>query len=290
MNERDGYPAGVPCWIDSVHDDPEAAAAFYGDLFGWEMSDQMPADAPGHYFMASLRGRTIAGVGSRPEAMPAGARWSSYVWVDDADQTAQLAADAGGSVLMGPFDVFDAGRMAMIADPEGAVIGAWQARAHRGAQLVNEPGTWNFSDLSARDLKGALAFYGAVFGWVGGEPDPDSGNVLLRRPGYGDYLADLDPDMRRRMSELNESAGDLAAPDGFEDAVAWIAPVEDAETAPGWSVSFSVDDADAVAERAETLGGTVLMPPTDLPWVRMTVLRDPQGAVFTATKFVPPGS
>lgn len=281
MRDRDGYPAGVPCWIDLAQDDPRAAADFYGPLFGWDLHDAMPPDVPGHYFMASIAGRSVAGVGSRPEAIPAGTGWTTYVWVDDVDASAERARELGGTVLMGPMDVFEAGRMAMVADPEGAVIGLWQARRHRGSQAVNEAGTWNFSGLHTADPARALAFYGGLFGWEADEPDPAmGGTTLLRRPGYGEHLESLEPGIIRRMA-------DMGAPEGFHDAVAWLVPLGDGER-PHWDVTFATDDADAAAARVGELGGTVLMPPTDMPWVRTTLVRDPQGAVLSISAFVPP--
>ncbi len=286
MRERDGYPPGVPCWIDTAQPDPEAAAAFYGGLFGWEFEDRMPADAPGRYFVAQLRGRDVAAVGSQPQGLPPTPVWNTYVWVDSADEATAKAKDAGGTALMEPFDVLDAGRMAMLADSEGASFGVWQAKGTKGAQLVNEPGTWNFSQLTTRDPDGAKAFYGAVFGWEAEAVDlGDGGFTFFRLPGYGDYLERGDPDLRRRQ------AAD-SAPPGFEDAVAWLVPMTDdqfpPDAPPRWDITFAVDDADAVAATAAELGGTVVVPPTDAPWVRMAVLSDPQGATFTATKYMPP--
>jgi uncharacterized protein len=281
--ERDGYPPGVPCWVDTGQPDPEAAVAFYGDLLGWEFEDRTPAGSPQRFFAAQLRGREVAGIGSLPDGAPPTPVWNTYVGVQDADAAAAKVQDAGGSVLTEPFDVADAGRMGAVADPSGAAFCLWQARASRGAQLVNEPGTWNFSGLSTRDPEGAKAFYGAVFGWEA--ISLDTGGGVWRVPGYGDFLEQRDPGLRRRMAEVG-------APEGFEDAVAWLVPMTSDQVAddtpPHWSVTFSVDDADATADRAASLGGRVLVAPVDAPWVRMTVLRDPQGAVFTASKFVPP--
>jgi predicted enzyme related to lactoylglutathione lyase len=209
------------------------------------------------------------------------------VWVDSADEAAAKVKDAGGSVLMEPFDVSAAGRMAVFADPSGAVFCVWEAGAAKGAQLVNEPGTWNFSELNTRDPEGAKAFYGEVFGWEASEMPGGGGgdSAMWRVPGYGKFLEQRDPEMRQRLV-------DVSAPEGFEDAVAWLLPMTSEgsadETPPHWSVTFAVDDADATAERATKLGGRVLVPPVDAPWVRMTVLSDPQGAVFTASKFTPP--
>ena len=109
MTERDGYIPGVPCWIDTSQPDPEAAVDFYGGLFGWEFEDVMPPDSPGKYFIARLRGGDVAAVGSQPEGAPPTAVWNTYVWVESADETAAKVRDAGGSVLMEPFDVMDAG-------------------------------------------------------------------------------------------------------------------------------------------------------------------------------------
>jgi predicted enzyme related to lactoylglutathione lyase len=283
MQERDGYPPGVPCWVDTAQPDPEEAVRFYGELFGWEFEDRMPAGSPMRYLVATLRRRDVAAVGAQTAGMPPMAAWNTYVWVESADETTEAAKAAGGTALMEPFDVPGAGRTAMLADPEGAPFGIWQAREAKGAQLVNEAGTWNFSELNTRDPAGATAFYGSLFGWEA-EAIPEGDFLLWRRPGYGDFLERSDPDLRRRMAAVG-------APEGFEDAVAWLAPIGDrfpADVPPHWSVTFAVDDADAIADRAAALGGTVLVRPFDAPWVRMAVLRDPQGAVFTASKFVPP--
>ena len=203
----------------------------------------------------------------------------------DADETARKVVAAGGSVLAGPSDVGGAGRGGVVADPAGAVFGLWEAGEHKGAQLVNEPGTWNFSELNTPDPEGAKAFYGSVFGWELSESlGDDEGSGFWRMPGYGDFLARRDPEVRERQAGIG-------APAGFEDAVAWLVPITGEageENPPHWSITFAVDDADAVAERAAPLGGTVLVPPLDAPWVRMTVIRDPQGAAFTASRFVPP--
>jgi predicted enzyme related to lactoylglutathione lyase len=280
MLERDGYLPGVPCWVDTSQPDPEAATAFYGGLFGWEFEDLMPPDSPGKYFVARLRGGDVAAVGSQPEGAPPMAMWNTYVWVDSADEAASKVQDAGGRIVMEPFDVLDAGRMAVLADPEGAVFCVWQAKQHKGARIVNEPGSLNFNSLNTRDAEGAASFYGSVFGWeklgLGG------GAEMWRLRGYCEFLEQSDPGLRERMAESG-------APDGFEDVVAALAPIADdqPDVPAHWSVTFAVDDADATADKAAELGGQVVVPPFDAPWVRMTVITDPQGATFTASKFVP---
>jgi len=278
LPERDGYIAGVPCWIDTSQPDPDAAAGFYGGLFGWEFEDSMPAGAPGKYLIARLRGGDVAAVSSPPDGAPEQAVWNTYIWVEDADEAAAKALDAGGTVLSGPFDVLDAGRMAVLADPEGAVFSVWQAREHRGARIVNEPGSLNFNVLNTRDPATAKRFYGAVFGWT--TLDLGSGEFWTLST-YGDYLEELTPGIRERTAELGAA--------GFEDVVAAITPVagDDAGAPALWSVTFSTEDPDATAAKAVELGGTVLLAPTDAPYSRLTVVRDPQGATFSAAAFVP---
>jgi predicted enzyme related to lactoylglutathione lyase len=280
MPERDGYMPGVPCWVDTSQPDPEAAVAFYRGLFGWDFEDVMPPDAPGNYFIARVRGFDVAAVGSQPEDAPPMAVWNTDVWVDSADEIAEKVQASAGTVLTDPFDVMDAGRLAVVADPEGAAFCVWQAKGHKGARLVNEPGSLNFNGLNTRDAEGARTFYRSVFGWE--TLDLGGGGEMWRLPGYGDFLERSDPGLRSRMAEGG-------APPGFEDAVATINPIpaDEPDTPPHWSVTFAVDDADATAARAADLGGQVVAPPFDAPWVRMTVIADPQGAVFIASKFVP---
>lgn len=286
MIERTEYPPGVTSWIDCGEPDPVAAAAFYGALFGWQMEERMPEDVPGNYVMALVAGKEVAAVGSLPPDVPQVAAWNTYVRVESADASAEAILAAGGTLLLEPFDVFEAGRMAFAADPAGATFSIWEPKQMIGARIVNQPGTWNWSDLRTSDPEGAKAFYGAVFGWKALEFDVGPGTATMwRRPGYGDFLeASVDPEIRKRQ----EGGG---APPGFEDAIGWLVPLEQSTTpdaGPHWHVTFAVDDADAVAARAEQLGGAVVSPPADMPWVRVAALRDPQGAVFTVSRFQPP--
>jgi uncharacterized protein len=275
MSYQDRYIPGVPCWVDTTPPDPDAAAAFYGGLFGWEFEDVTPAGSPTRYLIGRLGGRDVAGVGSQAEGAPAA--WNTYVWVDDADETAAKVRAAGGAVLVEPIDVGDSGRMAIVADPDGAAFCVWQPAQHRGAGVVNEAGSLNFNDLNTRDIEAAAAFYGAVFGW---EVLPIGGDFnVWALPGYGDFLEERTPGMRQGMKEMG-------APERFEDVVASVGPVE-GDQPPHWGVTFAVDDADTIAARATELGGQVVVPPFDAPWVRMTIITDPQGATFTASKFVP---
>ena len=139
MSERDRYTPGVPCWVDTTQPDPEVALEFYGGLFGWEFENVAP-EAPGGYFVARLGGGDVAAVTPPQGEAPPMATWNTYVWVESAEETAAKVREAGGTVLMEPFDVAEAGRMAVCADREGAVFCAWQAKGHRGAQVVNQHG------------------------------------------------------------------------------------------------------------------------------------------------------
>jgi uncharacterized protein len=278
MPERDHYIPGVPCWVDTSQPEPEAALDFYSGLFGWEFEDAMPPDAPGKYFMARIRGGDVAAVGSIPERMPQVAMWNTYVAVASADDTAAKVRDAGGSVVMEPFDIMHSGRMAVFTDPEGAAFCVWRANENYGAQVVNEHGALNFNGLNTRDVEGAKAFYGAVFGWT--TLAIDAGEMWTL-PGYGDDLERDNPDLRKMLAQMG-------GPAGFEDVVASINPIrgDQPDTPPHWSVTFGVDDADATAAKAAELGGKAIVPPFDAPWSRLTILSDPQGATFIASQFV----
>jgi uncharacterized protein len=273
---RNRYPAGVPCWVDTSQRDPEAAMRFYGGLFGWEFEDRMPPDAPGRYLVARLHGLDVAGLAYQPDDEPS---WNTFICVDSAERATAQARDAGAAVVVEPFEVSGAGRMAVLADPTGAVFCVWQATGHHGAQLVNAPGAWNWSDLYTPDPKRAEPFYGAVFGWKTTDVDfGDAGSVTMwRRPGYGDALEALDPGIRDRHAEAG-------APEGFTDAVGWL--IRD-DGPSRWHVTFSVDDTDAAVERATKLGAEVLTPAYDAGPVRLAVLRDPQGAVFAVSRYDP---
>jgi predicted enzyme related to lactoylglutathione lyase len=299
MPERNGYIPGVPCWVEASEPDPKAALGFYGALFGWEFADLMPASSHESYFIArhearsssifdlsgEIRGGDVAAVRPVPEAAPATAMWNTYFWVDSADESASKVRDAGGRVVREPFDFMEACRMAVFTDPEGAAFGVWEAKDHKGARLVNDPGAPVFNNLNTRDVEGARSFYGSVFGWRTGSIGSGAEGWTL--PGYGDWLErEHHPNLRTQMA----AAG---APEGFEDVVASIVPITDEQpgTPAHWSVTFATDDTDATAAKAAELGGTVIVPPFDAPWststytIRLTVIVDPQGAAFSASKF-----
>ena len=277
MAERDGYIPGVPCWVDNNQPDPQAVLAFYSGLFGWAFEDVMPDGSDSSYFIARIRGRDVAAVASMPAGAPPIARWNTYVCVEDADATVRTARDSGGVVVMEPFDVMASGRMAVVRDPQGATFCIWQAKNHKGAEVVNEHGSLNFNGLATRDPEAAKTFYGAVFGW---KTLALPSGVAWTLPGYGDHLEERSPGLRDRVRQLG-------GPDGFIDVVALLDPIADDDSEAHWSVTFAVDDADSVAAKARELGGKVVRGPIDASWTRVAVLEDPGGARFIASQFVP---
>lgn len=260
MSERTGFQPGVPCWIDTWQPDAHAAVSFYRELFGWEAEDTMPADQPGEHFMCSLRGRDVAAIASRPEAAPAVTAWGTYVQVEDVDAAVRRALDSGGSVMLDPFDALDGGRIAVLADPSGAAVGVWQQGAHRGAELVNEPGTWTMSALVTPDPEAVEAFYSHVFGW---ETDAFGPVTLWRLPGY---------------------VGGVPEQPVPRDVVAVMMP---GESDAAWSVDFRVHDVEGTVDTATRLGGRVVQPPAPDGVGVSAVLADPQGAIFSVSRVGP---
>jgi uncharacterized protein len=262
MSQRDDYEPGVPCWIDTLQPDPDAAMTFYAGVFGWEFSGpgDMPGDPPGGYFVARLRGRDVAGVGSQAAGSPPpGPSWNTYVYVDSADDAMSRARSAGGSVLAEPFDAPPAGRMAVLTDTAGASFCVWEPGVRKGAQLVNEAGAWAMSHLNAGDPERAAAFYGEVFGWTTETFGAGEGAVtMFRLPGYvgGEPQQPVSREVVATMS-----AGNGGVP-------------------PHWSANFWVHDVDAATAKAAELGGTVITPPFDTPIARTAVLADPRGVSF----------
>lgn len=279
MVEPRTYPPAVTSWVDVEPPDVDAATVFYGRLFGWTFADVTAGDRAGRYAVAMLNGEAAAGValpgkGSEPTA----SSWNTYVGVDDVTAAVRRVVAAGGSAEPRPDGAGDDGRWGACVDPFGARFRVRQAGGLPGAQVVNSPGAWNFSDLHAADISASAMFYSTVFGWS----FEDLGFArMIRVPGYGDHLeATVDPDIRARQKGVS-------APPGFADAIGWLTELQPGEQ-PHWHVSFTVADRDATADVVERLGGTVLAR-TDSDWTRDALVSDPQGAVFTVSQFAPQG-
>lgn len=251
MVQRDTpWPPGTPCWVDLSVDDPGQAKAFYSTLFGWEALESPPE--AGGYLICQVQGRSVAGIGPKMGTPDHPNAWTTYLASDDADETAAKVAPAGGQVLMEPFDVMDVGRMFMAADPGGAVFGVWQAAAHTGIQLANEPGAVIWNENMSRDFEANKAFYHAVFGYEYDDMSDGEFRYATFRT-TGDSLGGI---------------GDMAG-----------TPVP-ADVPAHWMTYFNVADADATVEVASKLGGSVVRPAWDTPYGRMAILSDDQGSVF----------
>lgn len=265
MSNRDHYPSGVPCWVDTAQPDPDAALAFYGALMGWEFvgPGEMPGDPPGKYYVARLNGRDVAGISSLPQNAPSGSAWTTYVAVDSADAAADRARAAGATVVAEPFDAPPAGRMAVLSDPEGALFCVWEPGDRHGAQVVNQASAWAMSALSSREPESAKTFYRAVFGWESEAFAP--GAELFRLPGFVGGEPEQ-PVPRDVVAVLAAGEGD-----------------------PGWGVDFWIDDAESAARRASELGGNVIVAPREtMPGFVNTVIADPAGAVLSLSQRVAP--
>ena len=244
------YPQGTPSWIEHSSADQEAAKRFYGDLFGWSFDDRpMGEPGAGTYSVAHYDGEPIAGLG--PIMAPSQpASWGVYLATDDVDEATRAAQDHGGTLLAGPFDVGEAGRMAWVADPQGAAVGLWQTGAQGRAVRANEPGTNVWNELVVPDVQAALPFYEEVLGITSETQD---------WPGIGAYTT-LKVDGR---------------------SVGGASPPMAEGTPPHWNLYFDVESADATADRVRELGGQVVSEPSDIPGVgRMAVFTDPTGAWF----------
>ena len=252
MPEFTSHDAGTPSWVDHAAIEIGASNDFYGTLFGWEPDDQ--GEDMGHYTQFRKDGKTVAGnMPVMGDGQPTS--WTSYVSVDSADETIERARNAGAIIFAEPIDVSDLGRMAVFADPTGAVIGVWEPKSFIGAELAGESGGFSWTELNTRDLSAAKAFYAEVFGW---EPnDFDMGEMPYTEWKLGDATV----------------AGMLPMPDMVPN-----------EVPSYWLVCFGVDDTDACVAHANQLGATTLLAPTDIPPGRFAVLADPDGATFAVIK------
>jgi uncharacterized protein len=252
MPKKTEYGQGTPSWVDLQTTDQDAGKKFYASLLGWSYDDQ-PMPQGGRYSMALVNGETVAAIAPMPPGAPEGMppMWNTYIAVDDVDATLEKVGPAGGQVLMPAMDVGDAGRMAFVADPTGAVVGLWQANRHIGATLVNEPGTLTWNELITDKPDSALAFYAAVFGVTSSTVEMGPGQTYhLLKVGGTDVGGCMEP------------------------------PMPDVPN--HWHVYFAVRDADATAAQAGAGGGQVAVEPFDIPSVgRSAVLADPQGAMFS---------
>lgn len=258
MTTMTSYANGVPSWVDLATPDPSASKKFYGELFGWNYDDE-PAEPDGdsvEYAMADIDGHATAGIMEQTTEMaetgmpPA---WTTYIAVDDLDASMAKVEPAGGS-LMGPaMDIAEAGRMAVLSDPGGAVLCMWKAGGHIGSGIVNEPGAFCWTELITADPAAVTSFYAAVFGWT-------AETALMATGPYTVFSV--------AGGNENGIAGAMSP------------PVEGMPAS--WGVYFSVADARTTVETARSLGAQVLMETTEMPGVgTLATLMDPHGAAFS---------
>ncbi len=250
MPRRDSAPIGAPCWVDLYTSDPHRSTAFYGELFGW--TSESAGEEYGGYINFAKDGLGVAGAMKNDGSSGAPDAWSIYLATDDARKTADAAVAHGGQVVVPAMDVMDLGAMALVTDPGGATIGAWQPGVHKGFPVLGEPGTPAWFELHTRDYDASVQFYRDVFGW-------------------DTHVASDVPEFRYTTSGKDEGA--LA---GIMDATSMLP-----EGAPAqWSVYFEVDDVDASLAQTVELGGSITRPAEDTPFGRLAQAADPTGASF----------
>jgi uncharacterized protein len=257
MANIDKHPAGSFCWIELHTSDHDAAKNFYSSLFGWQAND-MPMGPNDLYTIWRLEGRdAAAGCTLRPEEKNHGVppHWELYIAVDNVDATVSKAQQLGANILVPPFDVFDAGRMAVVQDPTGAVFCPWQANKNAGIGIHSVHGTLCWADLSTPDVKRASEFYSALFGWeIAADPKDKSGYLHIKNGEH--FIGGVPPSEHRQKG-----------------------------TPPHWMAYFLVDDVDATAEKAKQGRAKFYVPPMTMEGVgRMAIIADPQGAGFAIFK------
>lgn len=245
-------------WVELATSDQAAAKAFYGSLFGWNAND-VPIGPGEYYTIFRLEGRDTAAAYTLNPAKMAGVppHWMLYISVADADQAAARAAAIGGKVLDPPFDVFDAGRMAVVQDPTGAVFCLWQPKRNQGVGLSGVDGTLCWADLMTTDSARARQFYAELFGWeISTAPNDPSGYLHLKNG---------------------------------ETFIGGIPPVGPQKGVPShWLLYFLASDCDGAAAKATAAGAKIFYGPATMEGVgRWAVVADPQGAVFAIFQPLP---
>lgn len=252
MPNRDKYAQGEFSWADLATSDEKAALKYYSGLFGWK--DRPEPMGPGEFYhMQEIKGRAIAAINKqRPEEAGMGIppHWNCYISVTDVDAVAKKVPAAGGKVVMGPFDVFDSGRMIVASDPTGAFVSFWQAKNHIGAQVKDENGALTWGELMTPDAAKATKFLSSVLGVA-----------TDKMPGPMDYtVAKVGDKMVFGIMQY---------------------PKEMAGMPANWMPYFQVADIEASTKKAVSLGGKAVMGPSPTGMGKFSTLRDPQGAHFS---------
>ena len=255
MQIVNSYPQGIFSWNDLGTTDAEGAKQFYTQLFGWSAID-IPLPMGGVYTMLQLNGLDVAGLGQlQPDQIAQGmpSSWTCYINVDDVDEMSQKSADAGANIIAPPFDVMEQGRMAIIQDPTGAIVGYWQPKNHTGASIKGIPSTVAWYELATRNLEGAKDFYTTVFGWEA-------------RRNQDNYMV------------FAQNGEDICG--AIEITPEW------GEVPPYWAMYLTVENLSESCTRAEALGGKIIVPATPAGGMGFfALISDPQGAMFYIMEF-----
>jgi predicted enzyme related to lactoylglutathione lyase len=260
MGKRTSYEPGTFSYAELATTDVSDAKRFYRGLFGWQFED-VPVPDSEPYTLAGIEGDSVAGLATMQEQQrSAGVPpfWFSYISVESADETAGRVKELGGSVHAEPFDVMDQGRMAVIADPTGAMFGIWEPRSGSGAERVNEPGCLTWNDLATNDVEAASEFYSGLFGWSVNEIDTGDAPPYWQL-GHKGGAGDRNGGMRELTPE--------------EEGVP-----------PNWAVYFAVESVDESLAKAQELGGGTMFGPLEVPTGKFAALHDPQRAVFSVVE------
>ena len=253
MPEVTAHLHGAPSWAELDTNDEAGALTFYSAIFGWA-DDPQPMTDTWTYHMQRLNGLEAAAIYKMSEEEAAQGippHWTTYFTADDVDAAAEKAPQLGGSVLFGPMDVFEFGRMVMLQDPQGATFAVWQPKQHIGCRIKHDPGAMTWNDLMTSDRNAAIGFYNGLLGIESSQGTGDMEYIMIK---VGDTevggVMEITPDM---------------------------GPVP-----PCWTVYFAVVNVDETVAKVQSLGGGVVVPATDIPdGARFAALTDPQGAYFS---------
>ncbi|MGW7469245.1 VOC family protein [Streptomyces xantholiticus] len=250
------FVPGSPAWIDLGAPDVNAAAAFYGAVFGWEAQAFDPEMST--YKSFRLDGKVVGAVGPLTEE---GARsaWMIYFHTPDIEASVKAVEQAGGSVRTPPSEVSEEGRFAQVTDAQGAQFALWQPGSYPGIQAADGPGSLGWIELYTTDSQAAQKFYRTVFGWTGQD---------MELPGGGGTYTMVTP---KDCPPERMFGGVMAVPDMFASG----------DVRPYWHPVFGSTDCDATVALVRENGGSVSMGPEDAEGVgRLAVCRDPAGAEF----------
>lgn len=261
MTVMTSHKPGTFCWVDLSTTDQEAAKPFYQGLFGWEFKD-MPVGEGHVYSMCTLNGKHVAAMATlcqelKDKGVPPS--WTSYISTPDVDAWCKRAKQLGAVIDAEPYDVFDAGRMAFLRDPQGACFALWQPKNDIGAEIRDEFNSLNWNELVTTDVEASRVFYSELCNWS--SQTQDMGQFQ-----YTTFYVEQNHGVGGMMPMLPEW-GDVPS---------------------HWMPYFAVEHCDDTAKKAESLGGSIVVPPSDIPRVgRFSMICDPQGAMFTVLQLLP---